>query len=429
MVATALAERPSGQGLGFFRVLHCTRHRTRVRAGPGASDKMGNEGLAHEQSSTISSTEGSESNGIEVKSLSTALRDLGWEALIDDCLAPMCSTKAGRREVLTTEPATTMEEAQTRLDATKTILEVEKVTGNPLPLHGSLTEEAGEALKEARAGQASTVDGILAVRNCHDSAAGVDDSLEEASRLGVDVGPVATLRGLVQRRSREMAAIAQVVDDETGSLKDDASTELRRAREAKGRAERSAKAALEQRGFGREIDRRNNRLVIMVQKENLPKGAVARAYFAGGAIVAAEPLEVVQANNELDRAVKRESEAEYELRRFLTSTLRSVVDDLESNLQAVKLFDAIAARYPLCIYPSFVFPISFLPWESIDVSCESNPPGRGLPMNQSRRACLNWSTVMAMREEGFYRCILRASSTRFWTSASVGRASPEAPCR
>ncbi len=152
---------------------------------------------------------------------------------------------------------------------------------------------------------------------------------------------------------REALPILRAIDPD-GSIRDDASDELREVRASRRRrTERLERQLL---SFAREpssesvvrddfVTERNGRFVIPIRTDSpRPVAGIVHASSSSGATQFVEPLEAVDANNEIVRLRERETREIERLLRAFSQGLARRRDDLIRAIDALAWLDALQAR-------------------------------------------------------------------------------------
>lgn len=234
------------------------------------------------------------------------------------------------------------------LDETEAATYMESVAGVSLDFGGMLTIETRRSVHKASQGAPLGGDELLAVANFLENARRLKLSIENVSREDEATGEIDVPDAMVPLRNiaTRMETFSDVVDvikskvDDTGSFKDNASQELRKARAYLSGKETQLKELLS-RMPGSAVTFRG-RMCLAVSPESAPKNALVLGTQSGLTLI--EPPSVVNLNTELARAREDEESAIDGIKRELSRVIMEVAEEILKCLELTIDLDVIAAR-------------------------------------------------------------------------------------
>ena len=282
-----------------------------------------------------------------------SLDRVGWFELLT-FVGEYTSTALGKARLSSNEGKSLISEVYSQemsemlLDETESAMYMESVAGVSLDFGGMLTIETKRSVHKASQGAPLGGDELIAVAIFLENARRLKLSIENVSHEDNETGEIEVPRAMVPLRNiaMQMETFSEVVDiikskvDDTGSFKDTASPELRRARERLLGKETQLKELLS-RMPGSAVSFRG-RMCLAVSPESAPKNALVLGTQSGLTLI--EPPSVVNLNTELAKARDDEESAIDGIRRELSRVIMEVAEEILRCLELTIDLDIIAAR-------------------------------------------------------------------------------------
>jgi DNA mismatch repair protein MutS2 len=280
--------------------------------------------------------------------LDAATRDVLALDTVLDWVAEHARTEPGRERIRATTPSADL---RTIDDEAQAVRELTRLVAREGPLVPGGLPDPGPGLAalavEGAALSAGTLSDVARVATAAADLAQAIARLDPAPPgLRARAAEIPDLRRLVQ-------PILRAIEPD-GSIRDDASPELREVRAARRtRTERLERQLL---SFAREpgsesvvrddfVTERNGRFVIPIRTDTpRPVAGIVHASSSSGATQFVEPLEAVEANNEIVRLREREEREVERLLRAFSEGLAQKRDDLVRGIDALAALDATQAR-------------------------------------------------------------------------------------
>lgn len=263
-------------------------------------------------------------------------------------VARHAQTPMGKAKILASEPFTGRAALDSSLDAVREarILNEEKqVTWS----FSGLEDPAGQiALLRIRDAALDPLSLLEAARVC-EQAVFAKHSLQPER----EIAP--TLWRFVEELPRELTGAVEEIKRKIlpgGELDDDASPELsllrREINAQRARLTKTLESAMRAAGAAIQdeiVTVRNDRFVIPVKADFRGKvGGVAHGFSSSGATVYVEPIETIEANNELQNLKGKEERETAKILFALTESLRELLPAVEAAVTAVAELDAVKAK-------------------------------------------------------------------------------------
>ena len=282
-----------------------------------------------------------------------SLDRVGWFELLS-FVSEFTSTALGKARLSSSEGESLISEVYSQemsellLDETESAMYMESVAGVSLDFGGMLTIETRRSVHKASQGAPLGGDELMAVANFLENARRLKLSIENVSHEDDETGEIEVPRAMMPLRNIavQMETFSEVADiikskvDDTGSFKDNASPELRRARAHLSGKETQLKELLS-RMPGSAVSFRG-RMCLAVSPESAPKNALVLGTQSGLTLI--EPPSVVNLNTELAKAKDDEESAIDGIKRELSRVIMEVAEEILRCLELTIDLDVIAAR-------------------------------------------------------------------------------------
>ncbi|CAL6381477.1 unnamed protein product [Bathycoccus prasinos] len=282
-----------------------------------------------------------------------SLDRVGWFELLS-FVSEFTSTALGKARLSSSEGENLISEVYSQemsellLDETESAMYMESVAGVSLDFGGMLTIETRRSVHKASQGAPLGGDELMAVANFLENARRLKLSIENVSHEDDETGEIEVPRAMMPLRNIavQMETFSEVADiikskvDDTGSFKDNASPELRRARAHLSGKETQLKELLS-RMPGSAVSFRG-RMCLVVSPESAPKNALVLGTQSGLTLI--EPPSVVNLNTELAKAKDDEESAIDGIKRELSRVIMEVAEEILRCLELTIDLDVIAAR-------------------------------------------------------------------------------------
>jgi len=282
-----------------------------------------------------------------------SLERVGWFELLS-FVSEYTSTALGKARLSSSEGESLISEVYSQemsemlLDETESAMYMESVAGVSLDFGGMLTIETRRSVHKASQGAPLGGDELMAVANFLENARRLKLSIENVSHEDDETGEIEVPRAMMPLRNIavQMETFSEVADlikskvDDTGSFKDNASPELRRARAHLSGKETQLKELLS-RMPGSAVSFRG-RMCLAVSPESAPKNALVLGTQSGLTLI--EPPSVVNLNTELAKARDDEESAIDGIKRELSRVIMEVAGEILRCLELTIDLDVIAAR-------------------------------------------------------------------------------------